>query len=190
MKTLSANLQTLFYSTAHAQIVAFVELAFDSGTHRYTTAAHDISWNGYSWVGVGNIASIEPVKDTEALEATGLKLALSGIPTSLVSLALSEHVQGKTAKMWVAGIDSTGAVVADPVLEFQGRVDTLFISDTAESATIGINVESRLADFQRPNARRFTDADQQKAYPGDRFFSHVAAMNEKELIWPARSFFG
>lgn len=188
MKSLTTGMTNLF-AGEHAGTVAFVELQFTSGTHRYCTAGQTISWNGYDWVGVGAIASIEPVKESEGIQATGLQMTLSGVPTSLISLALGEAVQGKTARMWVAGISAAGAVVADPVLEFQGRVDTLFVSDSQSSCSIGINVESRMADFQRPNTRRFNAATHEADYPGDKFFSHIVAMTEAEIVWPAKSFF-
>lgn len=188
MKTLTTALSNSLAGD-HVTTVAFVELQFASGTHRYCTAGQTIAWNGNDWLGVGAIASIEAIKETEGLQATGLKMMLSGVPTSLISLALGEAVQGKTAKMWVAGIDTTGAVAADPVLEYQGRVDTLFINDSESSCLIGINVESRMADFQRPNTRRFNAATHEADYPGDKFFSHIVAMTEAEIIWPAKSFF-
>jgi len=89
----------------------------------------------------------------------------------------------------VAGITEAGAIVADPVLEFEGRVDTLFIEDGQSTCSIGINVESRMADFQRPNTRRFNAATHEADYPGDKFFSHVVAMVEAQIVWPAKSFF-
>lgn len=188
MKTLTTALSNLFAGD-HVSTVVFVELQFASGTHRYCTAGQSIVWNGNTWVGVGAIASIEAIKESEGLQATGMKMMLSGVPSSLISLALGEAVQGKTAKMWVAGISAAGAVVADPVLEFQGRVDTLFINDSQSSCSIGINVESRMADFQRPNTRRFNAATHEADYPGDKFFSHIVAMTETEIVWPAKSFF-
>lgn len=188
MKTLSSTLSTLF-AGEHAGTVAFVELQFTSGTHRYCTAGQTITWNGSDWTGVGAIASIEPIKESESLQATGLRMSLSGVPTSLIALALGEAVQGKPAKMWVAGISAAGAVVADPVLEFQGRVDTLVINDGKGSCSIGLNVESKMADFQRPNTRRYNAATQEADYPGDKFFSHIVAMTEAQLVWPAKSFF-
>ncbi|MFE8033848.1 hypothetical protein [Thiohalocapsa marina] len=188
MKTISSSLSTLF-AGEHAAVVAFVELQFVSGTHRYCTAGQTVRWNNQDWLGVGAIASIEPIKETESVQATGLKMSLSGVPTGLIAIALAEAVQGRPAKMWVAGITEAGAIVADPVLEFEGRVDTLFIEDGQSTCSIGINVESRMADFQRPNTRRFNAATHEADYPGDKFFSHVVAMVEAQIVWPAKSFF-
>jgi hypothetical protein len=188
VKTISGALSTLFASPA-AGTVAFVELQFTSGTNRFCTAGQSMEWDGFTWTGVGALASIEPIRETASTEANGLRLFLNGVSTALISLALSEQVQGRPAKMWVAGVDSSGAVVATPVLEFQGRIDTLFINDKTGGASIGVNVESKMSDYQRSNVRRFNDATQQADYPGDKFFSFVAPMVETQLVWPSKEFF-
>lgn len=189
MKVLSSTLQSLFYTADHAGVVAFVELQLAIATQRFCTAGHDMTWGGQTWLGVGALASIEPIKETEALEATGLRMSLAAVSEDMVNIALTEHMQGKPAKVWIGGIDANGLLVADPVLEFQGRVDGMIINESQGTASIGVTVESRLADFEREPGGRYTHAEQQKRYPGDAFFSHIAAMTEKELVWPAKSFF-
>ena len=39
-------------------------------------------------------------------------------------------------------------------------------------------------DLERAEVRRYTDADQQAEYPGDRFFEFVAALQEAEIRLP------
>ena len=55
--------------------------------------------------------------------------------------------------------------------------------EAGETATISISVESRLVDWERPRVHRYTNADQQIAYPGDKGLEFVAQMVEKELVW-------
>ncbi len=49
-----------------------------------------------------------------------------------------------------------------------------------------LTCESRLVDLERAEVRRYTDADQQAEYPGDRFFEFVPALQEAEIKLPAR----
>ena len=39
-------------------------------------------------------------------------------------------------------------------------------------------------DLERAEVRRYTDADQQAEYPGDRFFEFVPALQEAEIRLP------
>ena len=50
---------------------------------------------------------------------------------------------------------------------------------------ISLTCESRLVDLERAEVRRYTDADQQAEYPGDRFFEFVPALQEAEIRLPA-----
>ena len=70
-----------------------------------------------------------------------------------------------------------------PVLA--GRMDTMSWSE-GETATVSLTVESRLADLERPRARRYTDSDQQAEYPGDLAFQYVQSLVEKEITWGRR----
>ena len=55
--------------------------------------------------------------------------------------------------------------------------------DVGATATITVNAESRLADWDRPRVRRYNHEDQQIDYPGDMGFEFVPQMATKELRW-------
>ena len=161
----------------------FVELDFQSGFVRLCNASVTLSWNTHSWVGIGDLGSIQVISESADLEAKGVAMALSGIPSSSISTALGEYYQGRSCKIWFAPLDpTTDLPVADPVMVFDGRIDNMQIElDT--TATITVSAESRLADWDRPRVRRFNDADQKSVYPTDRGFEFVEQMVEKELTW-------
>jgi hypothetical protein len=100
-------------------------------------------------------------------------------------LALSSVRQGRDGKIYL-GFLSNGAVVIDPVLVFQGRLDVPIIEENGETATISIAYESRLIDLQKPRESRYTDQDQQRAYPGDLGMAFVPSLQEKTLNWGRR----
>lgn len=173
----------------HVRAVLFVEFQFASGTQRYCTASYTMSWLGQEWVGLGSLADVEEIRETDQLVATGVRFTLSGIPSAIVAMALGEDIQGRRCRAWYAFLDENYQVIDMPPLEFEGRVDVPAIIDGGSSGQIVITVESRLADFARPNVRRYNDADQQAQHPGDRFFEFMPQMVEMEIVWPARSFF-
>ncbi|GAA0493772.1 hypothetical protein [Pigmentiphaga daeguensis] len=174
-------------NAGHVQLFYLLEMEFRSGTIYLTNLGFNVTWNGQEYTGAGAVGAVEEIRESAAAEATGLKFTLSGVPSEMVAIALGEHVQGRWARLYTA-FWANGAIVADPVLEWAGLVDTLAISDGAESATIQVSVESRVVSFKRPNVRRYNNADQQSQYPGDRFFEYVEEMAEKPLVWPSREF--
>lgn len=187
MRSTTSALDTAF-GAGHVPFVLFVELQLASGPQRLTTAGHSLTWAGQEWMGFGALASVEKIREAETLEAIGVRLSLSSIPTSILSLALGEHVQGKVCLIW-AGALVDGVVVVDSALEFVGRIDTLELAEDGKTGSVSVNVESRAADFARPRLRRYSDADQQQMYPGDLFFRYVAQMAEKQIIWPSKEYF-
>lgn len=188
MKSVGTNAQAVF-EAGEQKACAFAQFEFASGTKRYTTLPYSITWNGNTWIGVGGLAQLDEIRETEALVANGVKITLSGLPTALVSLALQENVQGRACTIWFAALGADNQVLDTPPVEFKGTVDTMPIAIESGQGQIVVNVESKLIDFARPKIRRYNDADQQAEYPGDRFFEFVPQMVEAEITWPNRQFF-
>lgn len=170
------------FAGENVPLLLFAQLEFDSGTTRVTNCAYDVTWNGYTWTGVGALGSIDAVQEGADLQAYGLALKLSGIPTAQLAIALDEDYQGRAATIWAAPLDSNHQTIADPVIVFKGRMDTMPIS-MGRTGEIVLNLESRLVDWERARVRRYNDADQQAEYPGDLGLQFVEQMVEKQLIW-------
>lgn len=170
-------------NAGHATFMVLVELDFQSGFVRVCNANITVGWDSKTWLGLGDLGQISALAETTDLEAKGITMQLSGIPTTMVSTALGEHYQGRSVKVWVAPVDPDDQQpIVDPVLVFSGRGDTMSI-ELGATATITYTAESRLADWDRPRIRRFNSADQKLDYPGDDGMSFVEQMVEKELVW-------
>lgn len=174
---------------AHAAVVLFVQADFDAGdggTQYYCTAGASITWNSQTWLGTGGLVGIDPIRETAAVESVGLRITLSAVPSALLSLALGSHVQGRALTIWAGALDASNALITSPVQVYAGRIDTMTIEDGESTATITTTVESEMAALMAAAVRRFTDADQQKVYPGDKAFEYVPQMVEKVLPFPSR----
>lgn len=73
-------------------------------------------------------------------------------------------------------------IVADPAGPFVYRMDTMEI-EAGSTATIVVRAESRLADWDRPRVRRYTDEDQQTLYSGDKFFEQVSTIQDVQILF-------
>jgi len=170
-------------AAAAVPVIAFVEMDFAGGVVRATNAPYTIEWNSQSWTGLGNLGGIEVIDEGANMEAFGVALRLSGVPAELLAIALGETYQGRDCSIWCAPLDADHAIIADPVLVFLGRMDTMEISMANGQGVITLSAESRLVDLERPRVRRYNDADQQAEYPGDLGLQFVEQMVEKELVW-------
>ena len=163
--------------------IVFFEAEFSSGTIYVWSGYGDLSWDSKTWSGVGHFMGISPMMDTGTVQAVGVSIALSGIPSSLTSLVYTEARQGKPGTVWLGALDSTGAVVSDPYLSFKGRLDVPTDEDNGDTAKITITYESRLVDLERPRERRFTPEDQAIDYASDKGFDFVAGLQDAQLVW-------
>jgi hypothetical protein len=162
----------------------FIEMVLASSTLRVWTGFGDVSWDGHTWTGAGNAGSVSALPETTEVQAQGIRLMLSGIPSSYVTYALSEIVQGKSCKVWLAMLNDSGAVIADPFNSYAGRVDSVSMEEGGETSTLNVTVESRMIALKRNRQLLYTDADQQAMFPGDRGFEYVEQLQEAKLSWP------
>ena len=181
-RTLTA--EALAQILAQAKMVAvFFEGDFASGPVRLWSGLGDLDWNGQTWSGAGDLGTISPILESTDVQANGVRVTLSGIPSASLSLALQEARRGQTGTLWIAFLDDTGAVVADPYIAFSGRLDQPQIEDGGDTAAISIAYENRLIDLERPREWRFDHEDQQITYPGDLGFEFVASIQQWNGQW-------
>ena len=163
--------------------ITLVELDFSGGAVRMWTGEGDLIWDSKTWIGTGTLLGIDAVQESTDIAAHGIQLSLSGIPSVLLSTILTEHYQGRSAVIYLAALNSSLAVVADPFILWSGRMDTMMIQDGAESATITLTAENRLIDLERQRERRYTGLDQKNFFPDDKGLEHVSNQLDRELNW-------
>jgi hypothetical protein len=181
-RTLTAGVVTQTASQT-VRLALFAELLFDSGAVRAWTGTANITWNGSTWYGIGTYGGISQAEETAKLSPTSTSLTFSGIPSSMISLALSEPYQQRPGRVWLAFLDAAGAIVPDPVQIFAGRMDVMGVETSGDTASISISLESCLADMARPRLRRYTRESQRERYPNDKGFDYVAAMQQANIAW-------
>lgn len=156
---------------------------FPTGAVRCWSGYGDLSWGGNTYTGIGNFGGVDRVDESSDQSAKGITFSLTGIPSSLIAIALADAYQGRTCSLWLGTLDSAGALIADPYLFFSGRMDVMEIEDGGETASIKLTGENRLIDLNRARARRYTHEDQQIEYAGDLGLEYVAGLQDKKIYW-------
>lgn len=188
MRTLPSP-STSAIAQANVGVVIFVEMDFASGFVRVCSAGHSMSALGETFLGVGRFGEIEPVREGEGGEVSGLSFDLSGVPSQYIATALGEQYQGRAVRVYVGFLALPNhSMVADPTLEWEGRMDTMTVVDEGGTSRIQVKAEHELYDAERPNTVNWSDEEQQRRFPGDLFLQYVAQMSTREIVWPAASF--
>lgn len=178
---LSATITTEL-AKAGIQVAFLVEINVLSGPIRVWSGYGTLNYATFDWYGVGTLGKISAMPETSQVQAQGCTLTLSGIPSDMLGYALTEIRQGKTANIWLAFLDTAGAVL-DVSAAYAGRVDACSISEGGDTSSITLSIENELITLQRPRVRYYTPDDQKMDYPDDQGFDFVAALQELNLVW-------
>lgn len=183
-RTLHADVKTEVQGSL-VRPVALCEMDFPSGAVNVWTGQGSITWDSKTWSGTGELITFSTFPERTDGSSQGIKISVNGVDTDLVSDAVDDDWQGDPVSVWIAFLDSSGAVVGDPWKLFGGKMDTSEIFDDGNKATITINAESRLIDQLRPIQWRYTDQDQQNLYSGttDLGLEFVATLQDVKALW-------
>jgi hypothetical protein len=180
MRTDSAN--TTASAADNVPILLLVEMHFGSGTGYFCNAGYTFKWNGNSYLGLGNLGSIDAIEEGNSIQSYGAGFKISGVDPAKIEIAMNEDYQNKPVFVRIAILDESYNIVGTPTLVFSGLMDRMPIT-LGSSASITVTAESRLVDWDRARIRYYTDADQQSFFPGDLGFQYVNQSADKEITW-------
>jgi hypothetical protein len=182
MRTLSApEIAALQLPTL--PIVLLVEMDFSS-TLYLNSSSLSITTGGNTYLGTAGLGKIEAIQESPA-EIKQLKFELSGVPSTSISLALGEPVQGKAVKVSIAIFDPTTYAILGVHLRWAGLVDVMTIEDGVGTAIVSVTAEHAGTDLLRAYPSLYSDAEQQRLNPGDLAFRFNADQVEQRIVWPA-----
>jgi len=163
-----------------------IELEFnddEATVLRYWTGYGDITFDSNTFSGVADFLNIDVATETTDLQANGASITLSALSSATVSLALGEAFQGEPMKIWLGVLDTSGAVIADPYMVFEGKMDTMSIAKAGDKSSLTITAESSLIDLNRSRVRRYTPEDQKINYPTDKGLDYIPSIQDLNITW-------
>jgi hypothetical protein len=183
-----------------------VELLFDDSIVRTWTGVGLLTLaDGTEWYGAGELMEISSVEETQEMAAKGATVTMSGIPSELLSLALSEPYQGRVCNIYFGNfllgnlLEEGGAFIlyengSKVGLEsgktgftqmFSGDMDQMNIEEGPQTSTIELTVENKLINLERARVARFTSGYQKSKFAGDKGLDFVESMQDKTVSWGA-----
>jgi len=176
-RTIPSDLLTAL-SQAEVHPYYAVELGFDSGAVRLWTGYGDKTIDSNTYIGSGNLLSVSGLEEVSDLSAKSVSLSLSGIPASLIAIALTEPYQRREVKVYFGTTDTP-----TPVEVSSGIMNTMSIEDSGETGSIFLEVESKLVRLEKASNRRYTHENHLSRHSGDTFFSYVADLQDRDVVW-------
>lgn len=166
-------------------LVAAVKLQFQTGTVFANTSPYSLVIAGDTYLGVGQFGSVTDVQESVEVRSFQTSLKLSGVDPADIGLALGAGYKNQPGTIYAVFLNNlTHQIIGTPPIIFKGLMDVMAITFGADgSAGVELSLSNRLANWDVARIRRYTDEDQQAAFPGDLGCSLVAAMQDKEVIW-------
>lgn len=147
------------------------------------TVTHPV-YGSEVYLGIGSFGGITgDIKESKDGAPIGMKLALTGIDSTLVNAAFTESFFRRAGDVMVGFEDENGDLVDDPEILFSGYMDKCDIVIQQNQANFILYLESRATNLLAASDLRFTDEELQAAYPGDLGGEYIYRMADLTLRW-------
>jgi len=164
--------------------VHLVEIAFDDETLYMTDAYKAITFGGNEYIAVGHFMGFSDIEEAAEVMVSSVTLSLSGIDQVWLSNVLNKDYIDRTVKIYTAFLDDAQTLVIDPVLIFEGRMDSPTISENPDDgrSSVSISATNAWVDFSRKTGRHTNHEEQQIHFSGDNGFEFASEI-VKDIIW-------
>lgn len=142
----------LYLSTAVFDVVTSTETS--GGTQTY--------------IAQGSFMGFTGVSETEELRINNVSINFSAATTAYVNIALGDNYLHRSIRIYKVWFDKTTmAVIASPVLIYDGTITGASVSDSEDESVVSFVTANQFYDFDRTAGRRSNDGSQRRFYPGD-----------------------
>lgn len=167
--------------------IIFAELRLDAGTDYLHTGIGTITWGSNDWLGVGDLAQVESLRESNTLSPNALRLGLSGISSDITDLVFNVNYYRRPCLAYLGAL-SGGALIEDPSLVFSGFIESLeMVIGDERGDTVILTAESELILFKRSRDVRYTDTRLQSEFSGDLGLEFKESVATDRIVWRGRN---
>jgi|TARA_S200002703_G_scaffold98740_1_gene85390 hypothetical protein len=124
-----------------------IDIAFDS------TTAPDAGTNTYS--AQGEFISYTAIDETFDVVVGKFQITLSGLPSGYIDKFIGKNVEGQRIVVYKAFMDLNAfTIIQSPILMYDGTIYNVAIQENQNTCTIGLDITSQFADFERTAGRK------------------------------------
>lgn len=161
-----------------------IEVYLDSATYYVTDNYRDVVYDSNTYDALGFFLNFANIEESTEVTASRITLSLSGVDQQYTNLFLTENYVDRRVVIRKAFINTSNALIADPVTIFDGRLDSPVITEDADTglATIAVVASNQFVDFEKTPGRYTNHENQQLHYPGDNGFIYASQII-KDIVW-------
>jgi len=166
-----------------------VDLTDVDGVNDYvllTDAPFDvIGLDGLTYRAAGALLKIDKITNENTLSNRVLKVTLSGVDLSIVSVVNSLQFRNKDIEIRKCFIEDEGNRISDSSVYFAGITQTpeYSVDYKNNTATLGISCKSVFDLSQKPSLVRSNSASHQLTHTGDDFFKYANSQELEDELW-------
>ena len=105
-------------------------------------------------------------EQTDITKAT-INLTLSGADTTFIAVVLNENVVNDDVTIFRGILNSSNALIADPILLYKGTIDGFDINEDNTKSLLNLKIVSHWADFDKKSGRKTNNTSQQRFFSND-----------------------
>lgn len=164
------------FNTAH-----LISIDFDTPVY-LTESAVAIASGGTTYLPSSALKSISTISETSQIQVGSITISLSSVSQEYVAILLSQGYIDKRVMISRVLLNDDYSIIGDPILLFDGRVQSFTIQDGVNSSAINLVASSHWADFQKKSGRRTNSNSQKMHFTSDKGFE-FAPNTMRDLKW-------
>jgi hypothetical protein len=194
--SLDATAAARIASTVRA-VAWLVDLDFAPAMVRYTNWPLDVTVGANTYLGLGTLAEVGTVAESENTSAETITLGFQVQPAVLAAtLASPENYRGRRVQLWLQLFDDAFQPAGAPVLRWAGTMQPVKVTREPSPATGGASTgrielpctRSGMARVRHAQGLRLSHAQQQQRYPGDLGLAYMHTLIEQPSLWLSKRF--
>ena len=189
MLAVSPAFQTALPMPARAECQLF-EMEFTTGTLRLNTWGVDRDFDGFTWIGKGQLLEVSATSESEDGGRQRFTVTLPGVLLSNVGLALGDPsvYRGRQIKIYVCLLSAAGVQLEPAVLRVLGFMDKVSIQPDPQDGGDLLRVvlecySNRFGAVIDAPGFRVNNASHQALHPGELGLERAHEINTKPQTW-------
>lgn len=165
-----------------------IKAEFDTDDINVWSGTDDLTIGSDTYIGAGNLISLEQVRDSTEVKSEGLVIHVSSLTPEIITMATTENYVNRNITLLMGYLSGGSNEVAGTMTLFKGRMKNLTINDNPTDFSVTITCENRLDDLSRPSNIRYTSESQNfvledSSVSTDNFYSWVEQIQDKQILW-------
>ena len=158
--------QTNALASGQLHIITMIKLAFGS-TYYYTNHSTNIVYDSNTYLSTAFLMDVSQIREESSMTNGSIDLTLSAVTTTLLTDLMSNGHIGKGVIVYLALLNSSGAIITNPIQVFEGETNAFKFLENIKTAEIVLTVGNHWTKIKHFAGRRLTDKSQQLIFNGD-----------------------